>query len=356
MADITGMKINPPQNRLQGSLPKVGIRPTIDGRRQGVRESLEEQTMGMARPAAELITDNLRHACGLPVECVIADTCIGGVAEAAQAAEKFAREGVGLTLTVTPCWCYGAETMDMDPLTPKAIWGFNGTERPGAVYLAAVLAAHDQRACRLSAFTAAMCRTWTTTPSPAMSRKKSCASSGPAWRRPPCGANPISPWARVSMGIAGSIVDQGFFQEYLGMRNEYVDMTEFVRRDGRGHLRSGRICSARWPGPDSNCREGRDINKPEKQRTPRPERSGLGDGHQDGPDRPGPDDRQSAAGRDGLSARNRWATTPSPPVSKGSASGPTISPTATSSKPSSAPPSTGTGSASRSSWPRRTTA
>ena len=108
-------KLNPPQNRLIGEMPKVGIRPTIDGRRKGVRESLEEQTMAMARATADFLTANLRHANGLPVDCVIADTCIGGVAEAAQAAEKFRREGVGLTITVTPCWCYGSETMDMDP-------------------------------------------------------------------------------------------------------------------------------------------------------------------------------------------------------------------------------------------------
>jgi L-fucose isomerase len=133
------------KNRLVGSLPKVGIRPAIDGRRKGVRESLEGQTMGMAKTVARLISENVRHSCGTPVECVIADTCIGGVAEAARAAEKFAREGVGVSLTVSPCWCYGSETMDMDPLTPKAVWGFNGTERPGAVYLAAVLAGHTQK-------------------------------------------------------------------------------------------------------------------------------------------------------------------------------------------------------------------
>ena len=137
--------VNAPQNRLIGEMPKIGVRPTIDGRWGGVRESLENQTMGMARSAARFLEANLRHPNGLPVECVIADTCIGGVAEAAQAAAKFAREGVGVSLTVTPCWCYGAETMDMDPHTPKAVWGFNGTERPGAVYLAAVLAAHNQK-------------------------------------------------------------------------------------------------------------------------------------------------------------------------------------------------------------------
>ena len=145
MAKISGMKVNEPSKRLRGTLPKIGIRPAIDGRRKGVRESLEGQTMGMAQAAAKFLTENLRHPNGLPVACVIADTCIGGVAEAAECADKFAREGVGVSLTVTPCWCYGSETMDMDPLVPKAVWGFNGTERPGAVYLAAVLAGHNQK-------------------------------------------------------------------------------------------------------------------------------------------------------------------------------------------------------------------
>ncbi|OUC08972.1 sugar isomerase, partial [Litorilinea aerophila] len=145
MANIQNMVVNPPQNRLIGEMPKIGIRPTIDGRLGGVRESLEEQTMAMARAVANLLSENLRHYNGLPVECVIADTTIGGVAEAARTAEKFRREGVGVSITVTPCWCYGSETMDMDPLIPKAVWGFNGTERPGAVYLAAVSAAHNQK-------------------------------------------------------------------------------------------------------------------------------------------------------------------------------------------------------------------
>src|SRR3972149_6665671 len=144
MADFE-IKMNPPLNRLIGEIPKIGIRPAIDGRMKGVREMLEDTTMGMARNVAAFLSANLRHANGLPVECVVADTCIGGVAEAAQTAAKFSKEGVGISLTVTPCWCYGSETMDMDPLIPKAIWGFNGTERPGAVYLAAVLAAHNQK-------------------------------------------------------------------------------------------------------------------------------------------------------------------------------------------------------------------
>src|SRR2546426_5395579 len=127
------------------AMPKIGIRPVIDGRRGGVRESLEGQVMKMAQTAAKFLSDNLRYPDGQPVQCVLAGTCIGGVAEAASCAEKFRREGVGLSLTVTPCWCYGSETIDMDPIMPKAIWGFNGTERPGAVYLAAALAGHNQK-------------------------------------------------------------------------------------------------------------------------------------------------------------------------------------------------------------------
>ncbi len=145
MANVSNMKVSEPKNRLRTSLPKVGIRPTIDGRLGGVRESLENQTMEMAKTAAKLISENLTHPNGMPVECVIADSTIGGVAEAAACADLFKKENVGVSLTVTPCWCYGSETMDMDPLTPKAVWGFNGTERPGAVYLAAVLAAHNQK-------------------------------------------------------------------------------------------------------------------------------------------------------------------------------------------------------------------
>ena len=129
MSDNT-FKHNAPVNRLRASLPKIGIRPVIDGRQRGVRESLEGQVMGMARTAAEFLSKNITHACGLPVECVIADTCIGGVSEAAKCAEKFARAGVGLSLTVTPCWCYGAETLDMDRSSPRR-WGFNGTGGPG---------------------------------------------------------------------------------------------------------------------------------------------------------------------------------------------------------------------------------
>ena len=203
----------PPANRLRGSLPKVGIRPAIDGRRRGVRESLEAQTMAMARAAARLIGENLRHSNGLPVECVIADTSIGGVAEAAAAAEKFAREGVGVSLTVTPCWCYGSETMDMDPLVPKAVWGFNGTERPGAVYLAAVLAAHNQKGLPAFGIYGRDVQDSGDASIPADVREKllrfARAGLGVAAMR---GKSYLS-MGSVSMGIAGSIVNEGFFQD-----------------------------------------------------------------------------------------------------------------------------------------------
>ena len=127
------------------NLPKIGIRPTIDGRLGGVRESLENQVMAMAKTAAGFLSSHLKHPTGEAVDVIIADSCIGGVAEAATCADKFKKENVGVSLTVTPCWCYGSETIDMDPQIPKAIWGFNGTERPGAVYLAAALAGHNQK-------------------------------------------------------------------------------------------------------------------------------------------------------------------------------------------------------------------
>ena len=131
------INLTTPTNRLKGTLPKVGIRPTIDGRRKGIRESLEEQTLSMAKSAASLITKKIKHSNGMPVEYVISDTCIGGISESVKADEKFEKEGIGLTLTVTKSWCYGSETMDMHPIRPKAIWGFDGTERPGVVYILA---------------------------------------------------------------------------------------------------------------------------------------------------------------------------------------------------------------------------
>ncbi len=260
------MNVLPPRNRLQGSLPKIGIRPAIDGRRDGVRESLEVQTMTMAQTAAAFLERNLKHACGLPVECVIADTCIGGVAEAARCAEKFDRHGVGLSITVTPCWCYGSETMDMDPLRPKAVWGFNGTERPGAVYLAAVLAAHAQKG--LPAFGIygrdVQDADDTAIPEDVQTKLLQFARAGLA-AATMRGASYLA-FGSVSMGIAGSIVDHDFFQSYLGMRNETVDMSEFSRRlkyDIYDHAEFEQ--ALKWTR--ANCKEGPDYNKPAKQRT-----------------------------------------------------------------------------------------
>ncbi|MEJ2551076.1 MAG: L-fucose isomerase [Anaerolineales bacterium] len=260
------MDINPPANRLVGSMPKIGIRPTIDGRLQGVRESLEGQTTRMANDVAAFLCENLRHANGLPVECVIADTTIGGVAEAARCADKFVREGVGVSLTVTPCWCYGSETMDMDPLIPKAVWGFNGTERPGAVYLAAVLAGHSQKG--LPAFgiygREVQDSDDNSIPEDVQEMLLRFARAGLAVARMR-GKNYVS-MGGVSMGIAGSIVDQDFFEAYLGMRVESIDMVEFVRRLDEGIFDPIEFEKAiKWV--KASCQEGRDVNPPEQQRS-----------------------------------------------------------------------------------------
>lgn len=247
---------------------KIGIRPTIDGRQGGVRESLEEKTMALAKAVADLISSNLRNGDGSPVECVIADTTIGRVAETAACAEKFEREGVGATITVTSCWCYGAETMDMNPYWPKAVWGFNGTERPGAVYLAAVLAAHAQKG--LPAFgiyghnvqdlddntipddvAEKLLRFARSAVAVANMRGKSYLSMG-----------------SVSMGIAGSIVDPNFFQEYLGMRNESVDLTEIIRRMTEGIYDKEEYEKAlEWTKKHCAVNEGKDIANTVKAKT-----------------------------------------------------------------------------------------
>lgn len=255
-----------PVNRLQGSMPKVGIRPTIDGRRQGVRESLEDQTMGMAKAVARLISDNLRHSNGLPVECVIADTCIGGVAEAAQTAEKFAREGVGVSLTVTPCWCYGAETMDMDPLIPKAVWGFNGTERPGAVYLAAVLAGHNQKGLPAFGIYGRDVQEASDTNIPQDVREKLLQFTKAGLAVATIRGKSYLAMGGASMGIAGSIVDPGFLENYLGMRSESIDLTEFIRRmDEKIYDSKEYEVALKWT--KENCKEGPDLNPQNQQAT-----------------------------------------------------------------------------------------
>ena len=259
------LKVNQNYQTVIGDYPKVGIRPVIDGRMRGVRESLEDQTMNMAKNAAKLLTENLKYPNGKPVEIVIADTCIGGVAEAAMCAEKFSKHGVGVSLTVTPCWCYGSETIDMNSNIPKAIWGFNGTERPGAVYLAAALAGHTMKG--LPAFgiyghdvqdagdqnipddvSEKILRFVRAGLAVSFMKGKSYLSMG-----------------SVSMGIAGSIVREDFFQEYLGMRNEYIDMSEFNRRLNEEIFDKEEFIKALlWT--KKNCQEGKDLNPVKKTR------------------------------------------------------------------------------------------
>ncbi len=247
-------------NRLIGRLPKVGIRPVIDGREKGIRESLEEQTMKMAKAAAAFIQSNLRLPSGEPVECVISDTTIGGIADAARCADQFEREGVTVSLTVTPCWCYGAEVMDSNPMIPKAVWGFNGTERPGAVYLASALAGYAQKG--LPAFgiygkdvqdagdisitpdvQEKILRFLKAALAVSMMKGKTYLSLG-----------------YTSMGIAGSTVNPDFFQDFLGMRTEFVDMTEILRRiEQEIYDKEEYTRALAWV--KEKCLEGADINK-----------------------------------------------------------------------------------------------
>jgi L-fucose isomerase len=246
-------------NRLRGSLPKIGIRPVIDGRRKGVRESLENQTMDQAKSAATLINENLRHPSGEKVECVIADTCIGGFAESAQAAEKFTREGVGVSLTVTPCWCYGSETMDMDPLRPKAVWGFNGTERPGAVYLAASLAAHTQKGLPAFGIYGRDVQEADDKSIPADVQQKLLQFAKAGVATATMRNKSYLGLGGVSMGIAGSIVNPDFLESYLGMSYEGVDMSEFIRRIDEGIYDKEEYNRAlRWT--TEHCLEGKDYN------------------------------------------------------------------------------------------------
>jgi L-fucose isomerase len=253
-------KINGNYQKVIGDFPKVGIRPVIDARENGVRESLELQTMDMARSAASLISSSLKYPDGRPVECVIADTTIGRVAEAAACEEKFKKSGVGISLTLTPCWCYGSETIDVEPGRPKAIWGFNGTERPGAVYLAAALAGHSMKGLPAFGIYGHDVQDAGNKGIPDDVKEKILrfvkAGLAAAYMK---GKSYLS-MGSVSMGIAGSIVREDFFQEYLGMRNEYVDMSEFTRRLNqdiydREEYEKAIIWTKKY------CREGKDYNQ-----------------------------------------------------------------------------------------------
>ena len=248
--------------------PKIGIRPTIDGRQGGVRESLEEKTMALAHAVAELISGNLRNGDGSPVECVIADSTIGRVAETAACQEKFEREGVGATITVTSCWCYGSETMDMNPHWPKAVWGFNGTERPGAVYLAAVLAAHAQKGLPAFGIYGHDVQDLDDNTIPTDVAEKILRWARAAMAMANMRGKSYRSFGSVAMGIAGSIVDPNFFQEYLGMRNEQVDETEILRRMDEGIYDKEEYVKAKaWVDAHCKVNEGWDKNRPEKQKT-----------------------------------------------------------------------------------------
>jgi L-fucose/D-arabinose isomerase len=259
MSSLKGMKVNPYNNRLIGSLPKIGIRPIIDGRMGGIRESLEVQTINMAKSVAEFLISSLKHPNGKQIECVIADTTIGGFAEAAKAEEKFTREGVGLTISVTPCWCYGSETMDTNPYMPKAIWGFNGTERPGAVYLAAALAVHNQKGLPAFGIYGKNVKDLSDTTIPQDVRTKLLKFTRAALAVASMKGKSYLAIGGVSMGIAGSILDPSFFESYLGMRYESVDMSEFIRRIDREIYDKEEYTRALdWV--KKYCREGKDTN------------------------------------------------------------------------------------------------
>ena len=255
------------KNRLVGEYPVIGIRPTIDGRRGAlkVRESLEDQTMNMAKSAAKLFTENLRYSNGEPVKVVIADTTIGRVGEAAACAEKFKREGVDITLTVTPCWCYGAETMDMDRNTIKAVWGFNGTERPGAVYLASVLATHAQKGLPAFGIYGHDVQSADATEIPEDVKVKLLRFGRAAVACATMRGKSYLQIGSICMGIGGSIIDSAFIEEYLGMRVESVDEVEIIRRMTEGIYDHDEYEKAlKWTR--EKCKEGFDKNPAELQR------------------------------------------------------------------------------------------
>ena len=256
------------KNRLIGDYPVIGIRPTIDGRRGylKVRESLEEQTMNMARSAAALFAEHLRYSNGEPVKVVIADTTIGRVAEAAACADQFRKEGVDITLTVTPCWCYGAETMDMEPKTIKGVWGFNGTERPGAVYLASVLATHAQKGLPAFGIYGHDVQDADDTSIPEDVKEKLLRFGRAALAAATMRGKSYLQIGSICMGIGGSIIDPAFIEEYLGMRVESVDEVEIIRRMTEGIYDKAEFQKAlAWTR--ENCVEGFDKNPEAVQKT-----------------------------------------------------------------------------------------
>ena len=255
------------KSRLIGDYPVIGIRPTIDGRRGKikVRESLEEQTMNMAKAAAKLIEDNVFYSNGEHAKVIIADTTIGRVAEAAACADKFRKAGVDITLTVTPCWCYGAETMDMEPMTIKAVWGFNGTERPGAVYLASVLATHAQKGLPAFGIYGHEVQEADDTEIPSDVREKILRFARAAVAVATMRGKSYLQIGSVTMGIGGSIISPEFFEEYLGMRVESVDEVEIIRRMTEGIYDENEYKKAlKWV--KEKCRPDFDKNPKEMQK------------------------------------------------------------------------------------------
>lgn len=251
--------------KLIGEMPKVGIRPIIDGRRKGIRESLEEKTMNMALSVAKLIESKLKYPNGEPVQCVIADSTIGRVNESALCEEKFRKENVGLTISVTPCWCYGSETIDYHPLRPKAIWGFNGTERPGAVYLAAALAAHNQLGIPAFGIYGDQIQDLNDDSIPADVEEKLLQFAKAGLAVSMMQNKSYLSIGSICMGIAGSDVQSSFFQKYLGMRREAVDMSEVIRRMEQKIYDEAEFEKAKlWV--KKNCKQGLDLNKRENQR------------------------------------------------------------------------------------------
>jgi len=249
------------KSRLIGDYPVIGIRPTIDGRRGvlDVRGSLEEQTMGMAQAAKKLFEENLRYTNGEPVKVIIADTTIGRVPEAAACADKFKKAGVDITLTVTPCWCYGSETMDMDPMTIKGVWGFNGTERPGAVYLASVLASHAQKGLPAFGIYGHDVQEADATEIPEDVKEKLLRFGRAAVAAATMRGKSYLQIGSITMGIGGSIISPEFFEEYLGMRIESVDEVEIIRRMTEGIYDEQEFQKAlAWT--KKHCKEGFDKN------------------------------------------------------------------------------------------------
>lgn len=249
------------KSRLIGDYPVIGIRPTIDGRRGvlDVRGSLEDQTMGMAKAAKKLFEENLRYTNGEPVKVIIADTTIGRVPEAAACADKFKKAGVDITLTVTPCWCYGSETMDMDPMTIKGVWGFNGTERPGAVYLASVLASHAQKGLPAFGIYGHDVQEADATEIPEDVKEKLLRFGRAAVAAATMRGKSYLQIGSITMGIGGSIISPEFFEEYLGMRIESVDEVEIIRRMTEGIYDEQEFQKAlAWT--KEHCKEGFDKN------------------------------------------------------------------------------------------------